>query len=44
MLAEASTEAHERAADETGLAETAFPAACPFTPDQVLAEDFLPEA
>jgi hypothetical protein len=43
LLAEAFTEARERAADEAGLAETAFPAACPFTVDQVLAEDFLPE-
>jgi hypothetical protein len=43
LLAEAFTEARERAADETGLAETAFPAACRFTADQVLAEDFLPE-
>ena len=35
--------ARSAAADETGLAETAFPAACRFTADQVLAEDFLPE-
>jgi Domain of unknown function DUF29 len=31
------------AADETGLAETAFPAACPFTAEQILTGDFLPE-
>jgi uncharacterized protein DUF29 len=31
------------AADETGLAETAFPADCPFTADQVSAAEFLPE-
>jgi hypothetical protein len=31
------------AAGETGLPETTFPAACPFTPEQILAEDFLPE-
>jgi Domain of unknown function DUF29 len=31
------------AADETGLAETAFPTNCPFTTDQILAGDFLPE-
>jgi hypothetical protein len=32
-----------KAAGYTGLAEAAFPAACPFTPDQIMAEDFLPE-
>ncbi len=32
-----------KAVAETGLAETTFPAECPFTPDQILAEDFLPE-
>jgi hypothetical protein len=32
-----------KAVAETGLAETTFPADCPFTPDQILAEDFLPE-
>jgi hypothetical protein len=32
-----------KAVAETGLAETTFPAACPFTPEQILAEDFLPE-
>ena len=37
LLAETFIEARERAADETGLAETAFPADCPFTADQVLA-------
>jgi hypothetical protein len=31
------------AADETGLSETGFPPDCPFTPEQVLALDFLPE-
>ena len=43
LLAEAFTEARERAAHETGLAESAFPADCPFTAEQVLAADFLPE-
>ena len=43
LLAEAFIEARERAADETGLAESAFPADCPFTAEQVLAQDFLPE-
>jgi hypothetical protein len=28
---------------ETGLAETTFPVECPFTPDQIMAEDFLPD-
>ena len=31
------------AADETGLDEATFPANCPFTPQQILSEDFLPE-
>jgi hypothetical protein len=35
--------ARQRAADETGLPESTFPAECPFTADQILAEDFLPE-
>lgn len=32
-----------QAVGETGFRETTFPADCPFTPDQILAEDFLPE-
>jgi hypothetical protein len=32
-----------KALRETGLAETTFPAECPFTPDQIMAEDFLPD-
>ena len=32
-----------KAMGDTGLAETTFPAECPFTPEQILAEDFLPE-
>ncbi len=32
------------AADETGLPEDAFPAACPFTIEQILDPDFLPDA
>lgn len=31
-----------KALGETGLPDTTFPAECPFTPDQILAEDFLP--
>ncbi len=37
------SEAREKAAAETGFAETTFPTDCPFTPDQILAKDFLPE-
>ena len=33
-----------QAADETGLAEDAFPAACPFTIEQILDPGFLPDA
>ena len=47
MIAEALSRAYKRArtvaAEETGLPETTFPADCPFTPEQILAEDFLPE-
>jgi hypothetical protein len=32
-----------KAVGDTGLAETTFPNECPFTPDQIMAEDFLPE-
>jgi hypothetical protein len=32
-----------QAALETGLPKTSFPPACPWTPAQVLSEDFLPE-
>jgi hypothetical protein len=31
------------AADETALDPTIFPEACPYTPEQILSEDFLPE-
>jgi uncharacterized protein DUF29 len=47
VIAEALNRAYKRArtvaAEETSLPETAFPVECPFTPDQILAEDFLPE-
>lgn len=43
LITEAYPEAHDKAARETGLPETAFPAECPFTPEQILAEDFLPQ-
>ena len=32
-----------RAGIETGLPTATFPPQCPFTPDQILNEDFLPE-
>ena len=32
-----------KAMSETGLPEATFPADCPFTPDQILAEGFLPQ-
>jgi hypothetical protein len=31
------------AALETGLPVTAFPGKCPFSPDQILDREFLPE-
>ncbi len=47
VIAEALTRAYKRArtvaAEETGLPETTFPADCPFTPEQIMAEEFLPE-
>jgi hypothetical protein len=42
-LAEVYTDSREDAADETGLAATGFPAECPFTLDEVLSREFLPE-
>lgn len=35
--------AARKAAGDTGLPETAFPAECPFTATQILDEDFLPQ-
>jgi hypothetical protein len=43
LIPEAYAEAREDAALETGLAETTFPGTCPFTPEEILSEDFLPE-
>jgi len=47
VIAEALSRVYKRArtvaTEETGLPETTFPADCPFTPEQILAEDFLPE-
>jgi hypothetical protein len=42
-LARHYADARDAAVDETGLAEKVFPAKCPFTPEQILAPDFLPE-
>jgi hypothetical protein len=33
-----------KAVIETGLEDSSFPAECPYTPDQILSEDFLPES
>jgi hypothetical protein len=35
--------ARTKAARETGLPEDTFPSDCPYTPEQILSEDFLPE-
>lgn len=43
VLGGAYRKARMDAADETGLAEIEFPPDCPFTPEQVLSDDFLPE-
>ncbi|HWD59248.1 MAG TPA: DUF29 domain-containing protein [Stellaceae bacterium] len=43
LLPEVYVEAREWAGRETGLIDSAFPAECPFTPEQILSEDFLPE-
>ena len=32
-----------KASSDTGLAEASFPTVCPYTPEQILSEDFLPE-
>jgi hypothetical protein len=43
VLGEAYGEAREAASSQTGLAEADFPVECPFTVEQVLSRDFLPE-
>jgi hypothetical protein len=43
VRSEAYAEAREDTLEETGLPETDFPAECPFTPDEILSRDFLPE-
>ena len=42
-IQEEYAEARQRAREETGLPLTAFPAACPWTVEQVLDTDFWPE-
>jgi Domain of unknown function DUF29 len=42
-LSEAYSDAREDAVEQTGLTETDFPAECPFTVDEVLSRQFLPE-
>jgi len=42
--ARAYPRARRQAARETGLPLATFPEACPWTPEQILAEDFWPEA
>jgi uncharacterized protein DUF29 len=43
MLSEAYAIARARAIAETGLAEEAFPEVCPFTRDEILTREFLPD-
>jgi hypothetical protein len=43
MLARLYEKARQDAIDETGLPDAIFPPECPFTPEQILSEGFLPE-
>src|SRR5262249_62158013 len=43
MLGEAHAIARARTIAETGLADEVFPAACPFSSDEVISRAFLPE-
>jgi hypothetical protein len=43
LVLEAYADAIKDAVDETGLPADRFPARCPYTPDNVLSEDYLPE-
>jgi hypothetical protein len=43
MLAQTYAIARARAIAETGLADEAFPAACPFSLDDILSRSFLPQ-
>lgn len=42
-LPELYSDARDRVAEELGLLKSPFPEFCPFTPEQVLSADFLPE-
>lgn len=44
LIQEAYPDAVKDAVDETGLPHDRFPADCPYAPDDVLAEDYLPDA
>ena len=44
LMSEAYADAIKDAADETGLPPHRFPVDCPYTPDEVLAEAYLPDA
>lgn len=43
MIPEAYPIARARAIAETGLADDSFPETCPFSPEEVLSQTFLPE-
>lgn len=42
-LPEIYSDARNRIVEELGFLKSPFPESCPFTPEQVLAEDFLPD-
>ncbi|HEY9662386.1 MAG TPA: DUF29 domain-containing protein, partial [Allocoleopsis sp.] len=44
IFGECYGDAVEQAAAETGLSEVTFPVSCPYTIEQLLDSDFLPEA
>ena len=44
LVLEAYPDAIEDAVDDTGLPPDRFPVDCPYTPDEALAETFLPDA
>jgi hypothetical protein len=43
-MREAYPDALKDAVDESGLPAERFPVDCPYLPDDVLAEDYLPDA
>jgi hypothetical protein len=43
LIPEVYAASRDTAGQETGLDENAFPALCPFTADQILEDDFMPE-